>query len=132
MKHRTSLLINCSANEASRIRESARHDRRTISGYVMNVLMKAIKFDRSLERARAMGIETRISSLDIERYGLGGVSRPPPGPRTTMMLSCSVEEASEIRKEAESKGTTISGLVLHALRKSWEMIDRTPQSHLFP
>lgn len=124
MGNRTALLINCSKKEAQKIREIAGRQRRTISGYILNVLMNAIRLDEGLARLRALGVEARLPVRDIEFYGLEGVSSPPPGPRTTMLLSCTVEEAQRIRETAKRKEITISGLVLHALRLAWMVSDR--------
>ena len=123
MPHRTSLLINCSQREAHRIRETAARQRRTISGYVLNILMKAIRFDESLAHLRALGGDEKLSVRNLEFYGLGGFSTRPTGPRTTMLLSCPVEDARKIRETAKRKEITISGLVLHALRLAWSIPD---------
>src|SRR5262250_774785 len=112
MRNRTTLLINCSQKEAQRIRETAARQRRTISGYVLNILMKAIRFDESLTRLRSLGGEEKLSVRNFELYGLGGFSTRPTGPRTTMLLSCPVEDARKIRETAKRKEITISGLVL--------------------
>jgi len=119
MRNRAALLINCSRKEAQKIREIAARQRRTISGYVLNILMKAIRLDEGVARLRALGVEERRLVRDPKFYGLDGVSRRPSGPRTTMLLSCPVEEARRIREAAKRKEITISGLVLHALRLSW-------------
>jgi len=123
MGNRTTLLVNCSQKEAKRIRETAARQRRTISGYVLNIVLKAIRFDESLTHLRAVGGDERLSVRDIEFYGLGGLSRRPPGPRTTMLLSCSIEDAQKIRDTAKRKETTMSGLVLHALSLAWSIPD---------
>ena|SRR5215470_13188309 len=124
MSNRSALLINCSKKEALKIREIAARQRRTISGYVLNILMKAIRVDEGLSRLRALGLEQKPRVRDIELYGLDGVSSRPRGPRTTMLLSCPIEEAQRIRETAKRKGTTISGVVLHALRLAWIVSDR--------
>ena len=40
---RTALLIRCSREEAEKIREMAKRERRTVNGYVLNVVMTHIK-----------------------------------------------------------------------------------------
>jgi hypothetical protein len=124
MGNRTALLINCSKKEAQKIREIAGRQRRTISGYILNLVMNAIRLDEGLARLRALGVEERLPVRDIEFYGLEGVSSRPVGPRTTMLLSCTIEEAQRIRETAKKKEITISGLVLHALRLAWMVSDR--------
>ncbi len=42
-----------------------------------------------------------------------------PGPRTTMLIRCTTDEAARIRSAAKRRDTTISGFVLHTLRCSW-------------
>jgi len=124
------LLINCSQKEARRIRETAARQRRTISGYVLNILMKAIRFDESLTRLKELGGDEALPVKHIEFFGLGGFSSRPTGPRTTMLLSCTKEEARRIRETAKRKETTMSGLVLHALRLAWAAPDaRSPALH---
>ncbi len=39
---RTALLIRCSREEAEKIRESAKRERRTVSGYVLHAVMNRI------------------------------------------------------------------------------------------
>ena len=73
MGNRAALLINCSKKEAQKIREAAGRQRRTISGYVLNILMNAIRLDEGLARLRALGVEKRLPVRDIEFYGLEGV-----------------------------------------------------------
>lgn len=40
---RTALLIRCTTEEATRIRQEAKRERRTLSGYVVNALMNRIE-----------------------------------------------------------------------------------------
>jgi hypothetical protein len=124
MRHRAVLLINCAEKEAREIRERAARQRRTISGYIMNILMPAIRFDDSIARLRELGAEERPHLRDIDLYGLEGFSRRPPGPRTTMLLSCSAKEAHQIREAAKRRETTISALILHGLRRAWLLANR--------
>ncbi|HJT01587.1 MAG TPA: DUF1778 domain-containing protein [Terriglobales bacterium] len=42
-KNRSSVLVRCSEEEARKIRDAAKHERRTISAYVLNVVMGRIK-----------------------------------------------------------------------------------------
>lgn len=39
---RTALLIRCSREEAEMIRDAAKHERRTVSGYVLHAVMNRI------------------------------------------------------------------------------------------
>ena len=53
---RTALLIHCSREEAERIRNAAKRERRTISGYVLNAVISRLdyqsQFERKIEQAR--------------------------------------------------------------------------------
>ena len=39
---RTAILISCSKEEAEQIRERSKHERRTQSGYVLNIVMTVV------------------------------------------------------------------------------------------
>lgn len=41
-EERTALLVRCSTGEADLIREAARAERRTVSGYILNALLQRI------------------------------------------------------------------------------------------
>ena len=45
---RTALLIRCTEEEATAIREAARRERRTVSAFVLNTVMNRIKFQRRM------------------------------------------------------------------------------------
>lgn len=126
---RAVLLLNCALSEATGIRAAAERQRQTISGYVLNIVMRAIRFDDGLTRLRELGVEARISIYGIDLYGLKGISKRPPGPRTRMLLSCSKDDARLIREAAKRRETPTSRLVLHALRRSWMVSERTIQSY---
>jgi uncharacterized protein (DUF1778 family) len=117
MTGRTALLINCSVQEASEIRARAELQRRTVSGYVLNIAMRSVGYDEQLF--------TRFERLS----SFGGRWRrrfPIEKPRTTMHLHCSKEEATRIRDSAKRRDTTISGFILHCLHRSWELSDGLP------
>jgi uncharacterized protein (DUF1778 family) len=52
------------------------------------------------------------------------VAERPAGPRTTLLLRCSAEQAQRIKAAAKRRSTTISFFVLHVLATSWH-IQRT-------
>src|SRR5215831_2459763 len=108
---RTALLLNCSEEEAQSVREQARLQRRTLSGYILNILMRTIEVDEKFFSV------SRLVPLARES------ATRPPGPRTTMLLRCSEEEARRIRGSARRRGITISGFVLRSLRRSWKIAD---------
>jgi len=117
MADRAALLISCSKEEDRTIHERARKERRGISSYVMNILMRSVDYEEKL-----MATSPGVHSL---RRVLTRISIRPRGPRTTMLLRCSREESERIRRAARSRDATISGFVLHALHRSWNSADRT-------
>ena len=116
MARRTALLINCSRNEARQMRDNARAQRRTLSGYVLHIVLRTVELQEQMyanfERVREVG------------------SGAKPQPRSTVLIRCSREEAKRIRRAARLTAMTISGFVLRALHRSWEVARTIPE--LFP
>ena len=114
MAHRTALIISCSQEQAAIIHQRAELERRTLSGYVLRILMRWLDLEE-----RLVGIQQHsgrpLSAYHPVRF---------PGPRTTMLLRCSKEEAERIRGGAKRRGTTISWFVLHSLALCWSAEDR--------
>jgi uncharacterized protein (DUF1778 family) len=54
-KGRTALLVRCSEAEAEAIREGARRERRTISGFVLNAVLSRIANQKKVEQAWRRG-----------------------------------------------------------------------------
>jgi uncharacterized protein (DUF1778 family) len=50
-KERTALLVRCSEQEAESIREAAKRERRTISGFILNAVLNRIANQKKLEEA---------------------------------------------------------------------------------
>jgi hypothetical protein len=75
--------------------------------------MRAVAFDE--------GLFAKISMLP--ELAPGFASRPP-GRRTTMLLHCSIVEASRLRAAAKRRDITISGFVLRTLRRSWNVQEK--------
>lgn len=115
MSGRTSLLINCSVQEAREIRAQAKLERRTVSGYVLNIAMRSVGFDDQL-----FAHHKRLSSFGARWVGHAMAAKP----RTTMHLHCSEAEAKRIRDSAKRREITISGFVLYSLLRSWEVNQR--------
>jgi uncharacterized protein (DUF1778 family) len=109
MSSRTSLLLNCSKYEAEEIRSRAKTQRRTVSGYVLNIIMRAVDFDAQ--------ILLRVNRLQPT------VREKPEQPRTTIHLHCSTAEAKRVRDAAKRRENHISDFILHALRRSWSASD---------
>jgi hypothetical protein len=107
MAERTALLICCSQLEAKTIRAQAKTERRTVSGYVLNILSRILSYEERFD-------EQKLSEPKPRR------SRPRSiGPRTAVLVRCSMEEARRIRAKAESVGGTVSSYVVTRLRWSW-------------
>jgi len=115
---RTALLIHCSAEQARTIRERASGARRTISGYVLNIVLRAVRFEESFLGQRS-------------RSGRTGMILPkamrPAGTRTALLIRCSVEEGKRIRARAKDRDTTISAFVLFSLQRSWNVTEGLPK-----
>jgi uncharacterized protein (DUF1778 family) len=108
---RTALLIRCSTEEAQRIRIEADKQRRTISGYVLQVTGRAVEVEeRLLSRVNPYSSINQV----LSRKALLG-----PGPRTAILVRCSIAEADRIREAARRRDLPINAFVLQALRRSW-------------
>jgi hypothetical protein len=111
IKMRTSLLINCSRKEAEQVRKRAERQRRTVSGYVINIVVRAIEFSDAL-----------VSSLGRSPFFQLPKGKQVKGvaPRTTLHIYCTTADAQRIRAAASQRKMTISGFALSCLRRSWE------------
>lgn len=116
---RTALLIRCSAREAGRVREDAAAERRSVSAYVLTIVV------RSLEAEEALSARLR-NSLHIWHRNPSQTRVRMPGPRTAILVRCSIDEATRIRAAAARREITISGFVLHSLRRAWNVRDAGP------
>ncbi len=105
---RTSLFLCCSKREAEAIHTEADAERRPVSGYVLNIVMRNIA---AIER---IGHSHRLLNLPVPRI-------PTPHPRTAMLIRCTEEESQKIRRAAERTGMSISGLILQVLHRSWNL-----------
>ncbi|HKS81094.1 MAG TPA: hypothetical protein VJR23_06280 [Candidatus Acidoferrales bacterium] len=114
MEERTALIISCSLEQSSVIHERAEFERRTVSGYVMRILM------------RTLDIEDRLVFVQQDTSRPLTAYQPvrDPGPRTKMLLRCSKIEAQRIREGARRRRTTISWFVLYTLSLAWSAGDR--------
>jgi uncharacterized protein (DUF1778 family) len=121
VSHRTALLIRCSADEATEIRDRAREDRRTLAQYVLNIVSRAL----NLEEILAATSRVRLIHGRVERD-----ARSVRGTRTAILVRCSSDERNRIRRAAERNEVTISGFVIYCLKLSWraEALGRPRQS----
>jgi hypothetical protein len=113
MGGRTALLICCSVEEAKKIRSEAAFEHRTVAGYVLNILSRALRLEERLA--------AQLSRFQQLNRVLARAPVRDPGARTTMLIRCSVEEANHIRIAAKRRDTTISGFVLHCIRRNWHV-----------
>ncbi|HZP32810.1 MAG TPA: hypothetical protein VFB23_05530 [Candidatus Acidoferrales bacterium] len=114
MSDRTALLIRCSNTEATVIREQAALERRTVSNYVLNIVIKALQIDDKLSATRELDRTPYFAPTSV------------PGPRTAILVRCSNGEAARIRTAAKQRKTTIGSYVLHSLRRFWAGKQRPP------
>ena len=105
MSERTALIISCSREQAATIHQRAALERRTVSAYVLRVLMRWLDLEERLV----------LRQEDTRRPLTAYQPVHPPGKRTTMLIRCSKEEAQRIRAGAKRRSTTISWYVVHTL-----------------
>lgn len=120
MQGRTALLIRCSKEEAELIRREARHEYRTMSSYVLNILQRVLKMEDRLftKLARPQGMNRVLARTPVR----------PPGPRTAILLRCSTVEAEDIRHAARRREIPVSSFVMHALRRCWTAAQSVPRA----
>lgn len=114
MSDRTALIISCSQEQAAAIHRRAEIERRTISGYVLRILMRWLDFEDKILVAQ-QGVGRRLTQYRAVH---------PAGKKTTMLLRCSKEEADRIKAAARRRSTTISWYVLYTLSLAWSAADR--------
>ena len=114
MNGRTALIVSCSQEVAARIHQRAASQRRTVSGYVLRILMKWLELEERLVVRQQEGRRPLTLYHPVR----------PSGKSTTMLLRCSKEEAQRIRAGAKRRCTTISWFVIQTLALSWSADDR--------
>lgn len=53
-RKRSALLIRCSAEEAKKIRQAAKEDHRTLSAFILNIVMRHVEVRETLKRRRGI------------------------------------------------------------------------------
>ena len=115
---RTALLIRCSKDEAERIRVEAEKQRRTISAYVLHIMSRMIEIeDRLFGKMNPYSPVRQV----VSRKSLIGA-----GPRTAILVRCSVFEAERIREAAHRRDFSINAYVLQALKRAWASEVKSP------
>jgi|SRR5215469_4642704 len=120
MMQRAALLIRCITEEAVTIRHCAAVERRTVSGYVLNVLDKALKVEDSLWQQLGQ------SHFQDLHYVIASSQQRFGGDRTTILIRCTRDEATRIRMAAEHRQITISAFVIHSLQRFWAVAKGRP------
>ena len=87
---------------------------RTVSGYVIFVLVKAMKTSEAL-----VSYMRKVPSFRLDHTKKAKVL----GPRTTMHIYCSAEQADQIRAAAEVRKVPINQFVLSCLHFYWNAED---------
>jgi uncharacterized protein (DUF1778 family) len=115
MSARTAIIISCSVDEAGTIRSQAALQHRTISGYLLNILLRSLVFEEQMlvRLKRLPPLSSRYLIRDA-------------GPRTTVLLRCSTQEAKRIRAAAKMRGVAVNTFVLYFLRHSWKVAHEFP------
>ena len=113
MSDRTALIISCTEEQAAAIHQRAELERRTISAYVLHIVMRWLNLEDRLLVMQHQGGQ-RLTAYQPVR---------PPGKRTTILLRCTKKEAHRIRAGAKRRCTTISWFVLYTLSLSWSAGD---------
>jgi hypothetical protein len=103
---RAVLLLACSQEEASTIREKAAEETRTISAYVLRIVMRSVQIDEKF-------------FADFSKLANLNPALVKPRPRTVVLIRCSDKESVRIRTTAVRRDSTISGYIIHCLRRSW-------------
>lgn len=119
MKNRTALLIRCSRGEADLVRRAAHYEYRTMSAYVLNVLLRALRFEDRLF--------SKMAHADTMNRVLARTPVRPPGPRTAILLRCSTIQAEDIRLAAKRREIPISSFVMHSLQRYWAVTKDHPE-----
>ena len=112
---RTALLLRCGVEEARTIRYEADHERRTVSGYILNILERSLQIEDSLFH--------KMPRLEALNRALSRTPHYTLGPRTAILIRCSNQEAERIRFAAKRRQLSISGFIIHALRRTWRVRD---------
>src|SRR5580704_16232730 len=115
---RTALLIRCNLEEAARVRIEAEKQRRTISGYVLQITLRVVDIDDRLF--------AKLSAFRTTNQFLSRRALTTPGDRTALLVRCSVAEADRIREAARRRDLPINTFVLQSLKRAWAVEMKPP------
>lgn len=117
MTNRTALHIRCSTAQAAKIREGARAEHRSISGYLLNLLEASLWIDEKFGKGLTPSSHTEVVHSSRVKGG-----------RTGILLRCSGDEAARIRRGAARRKMSISRFVLLACAGHWTALGRREDS----
>jgi uncharacterized protein (DUF1778 family) len=63
---RTTLLINCSVEEAKQVRAAAKRQERTISAYILRAVRRSLDVEQQIEKQRRF-LESQAAALNLGR-----------------------------------------------------------------
>ena len=115
MSDRDAILIGCLKEDATQIRERAKLDRRNVSSYALSIVMRCVEFEERLFQ--------KLSRFDELNRAIARRAILRTGPKTTLMIRCSKEDAKRIRTAAGRRQMSISAFVRQCLRRSWSVSD---------
>jgi|ERR1700722_1216908 hypothetical protein len=115
---RTALLIRCNTEEAARVRIEAEKQRRTISGYVLQITLRVVEIDDRLF--------SKLSTFRTTNQFLSRRALTTPGERTAILVRCTVAEADRIREAARRRDLPINSFVLQSLKRAWKVEMKPP------
>lgn len=97
----------------------ARRERRSVSGCMLHILVRAVRFDEMIfsQLNRLAGLNSSASERSV----------PALGTKTKILVRCSAEEAERIRPAAKRRDATISKFVMYCLSRSWNVENTPPQ-----
>jgi hypothetical protein len=100
------------------IGQQAKPQHRGKRSYISNIVIRAVEFEKQI----------MAKSVALNRSHCAAAVRAP-GPRTVMLLRCSKDGFERIRRVAKIRDVTISGFVLHSLRRSWNIDQNLIQAY---
>jgi len=108
---RTSLLIRLSHEDAARIHQEAASEHRSLSGYLLNVVVRSFVIEQRVSH----GASAPMLSMQA-RAALGPQFKKL---HSSVHLRCTVEEAERIRAYSARRQLSISDFVVFSLRRLW-------------
>jgi uncharacterized protein (DUF1778 family) len=112
---RAQLPLHCTVDEANAVRRRANDEYRTVSGYILRLVMRAAHMDQRF--AETLPTQFGVTALRGRQNWRGTEER------TRLLLRCSSNDARLIRNAAKSRDMTVSAYVFSAMRRAWSIAD---------